>query len=253
MNTAIFITVRSDSTRLPGKAFLKILGKPVIEHIIMRTKLVTEVDEIVLCTTARSVDDELVAIADRLGIKYFRGSLEDKLERWLGAAKEFKIDYFVTMDGDDLFCDPELMGIAARQMENEGCDFIKAPKGLICGAFTYCIRTKALERVCEMKGTSDTEMMWVYFEDTGMFKVSELNVKEDVFFSDKIRMTLDYQEDFDFFAKIMEDLKGNDNDRPLREIVAYLRKNPAVSEMNAFRQAEFLANQKRKTKLILKR
>jgi spore coat polysaccharide biosynthesis protein SpsF (cytidylyltransferase family) len=81
MKKAIFITVRTDSTRLPNKALLEILGKPTIEMVILRAKKVVNADIIVLCTTDRSVDDGIARIAERNGIKYFRGSVEDKLER----------------------------------------------------------------------------------------------------------------------------------------------------------------------------
>lgn len=252
MKNAIFITVRSDSSRLPNKALMEILERTTIELVISRAKKVKNIDEIVLCTTVRPLDDRIVEIAKKCGIKYFRGSLEDKLDRWLGAVKKFDIDYFVTMDGDDLFCDPELISLSINQIEKTNCDFIKAPKGLICGAFTYCIRAKALEKVCNIKDTSDTEMMWVYFEDTGLFNVCDLDIKDTIFFNDDIRLTLDYPEDFEFFKKIFESLNCVNNDLPLSEIIKFLIENPDIIKINSFRQQDFLANQKRKTKLVVK-
>lgn len=252
MKKAIFITVRSDSSRLSNKALMEILGRTTIELVISRAKKAKNVDEIVLCTTTRPIDDRIVEIAIKCGIKYFRGSLEDKLDRWLGAVNKFGIDFFVTMDGDDLFCDPGLIDLSINQIENTNCDFIRAPKGLICGAFTYCIKAKALEKVCNIKDTSDTEMMWVYFEDTGLFNVCELDVKDTIFFNDNIRLTLDYQEDFEFFKKIFERLNCINNDVPLKEIITFLMKNPAIININSFRQRDFIENQKRKTKLMVK-
>jgi spore coat polysaccharide biosynthesis protein SpsF len=252
MKKAIFITVRSDSTRLPNKALLKILERPTIELVILRAKQVKGVDDIILCTTERSIDDEIVRIGRRNGIKHFRGSVEDKLERWRGAAREFNIDFFVTMDGDDLFCDPELIELAIKQMETARCDFLRAPQGLICGAFTYCIATQALERACLIKDTSDTEMMWVYFEQTGLFNVCDLDVKDKIYFNENIRLTLDYDEDFEFFTSVFAHFQSRNNDVPLREIVRFLDQNPSTIRINAFRQQDFLANQRQKTKLVTK-
>ncbi|HAH32820.1 MAG TPA: hypothetical protein DCL44_10960 [Elusimicrobia bacterium] len=251
MKKGIFITVRTDSSRLPNKALAPILGRPEIEMIMLRARQVKEA-EVVVCTTERPVDNGIAALAEKNGIKYFRGSLEDKLLRWKGAAEKFNLDYFVTFDGDDLFCDPELIRLGIEQMEKYGCDFIKAPKGLICGSFTYAIKTSALKKVCEIKDTGDTEMMWVYFEDTGLFKVRELEVEDRVFYSDEIRMTLDYPEDLEFFTRIFEHFNCVNNDTPLREIVIWLNKHPEIIKINSFRQQDFLANQKRKTKLVLK-
>ena len=85
------------------------------------------------------------------GAKVFRGSLEDKLDRWYGAVQHFGLDAFVTMDGDDLFCDPSLMTEGAKQLEAGGYDFLKAPADLACGAFTYAIKASALAKVCSIK------------------------------------------------------------------------------------------------------
>ena len=134
-------------------------------------------DEVIVCTTTRDVDDEVVEIAERNGAKTFRGSLDDKLARWNGAAKKFEVDNIVTFDGDDLFCDPSLLDMGSEQIVNRELDFIEAPPGLICGAFTYAFTAKALDKVCEIKASEDTEMMWTYFKDTGLFKCGVL---EDV-------------------------------------------------------------------------
>ena len=79
-------------------------------------KLAKNFDEIVVCTTEREVDNQIADQAQSLAVKVFRGSLEDKLERWNGAAKEYGIDYIVTFDGDDLFCEPILLDMAADQI-----------------------------------------------------------------------------------------------------------------------------------------
>jgi spore coat polysaccharide biosynthesis protein SpsF len=231
---------------------LPILGKPTIEMVILRAKQVNNVDAIIVCTTNRPIDDEIVQIAEKCGVLHYRGSLDDKLERWLGAATNFGIDCFVTMDGDDLLCDPELMEAGLKQLTSSSVDFVEAPPGLICGSFTYGIRTTALEKVCSIKDTSDTEMMWVYFKDTGLFEVSVLKVDDPVYYDSNIRMTLDYEEDLAFFQAIFEFYNCVNNDVPLREIVPYLKMHSAIIELNTFRHHDWASNQQKKTKLILK-
>lgn len=118
-------------------------------------------------------DDELCKIAIKNGITYFRGSEKDKLVRWQTTAKMFNIDFFVTADGDDLFCSHELFDVAFDQYNNLEVDFIEG-KDIVCGSFTYGIKTSALNEVCHRKLTEDTEMMWTYFKDTGIFKNSNI-------------------------------------------------------------------------------
>ncbi len=252
MKTAIFITIRMDSSRLPGKTMRTILGKPVLEHIVQRAKLTKNFDEIVVCTTEREVDDQVADLAENLGVKVFRGSLEDKLERWNGAAKQYGIDYIVTFDGDDLFCEPMLLDMGAEQIKEGKYDFIEAPPKLICGAFTYAFTVKALNKVCDIKGSTDTEMMWTYFKDTGLFRTGYLEDVDSIYFSDEYRLTLDYPEDLDLFTKVFEHFNCVNNDVPLKEIVRYFKEYPEIPKINIGRQQEFLDNQKRKMKLVLK-
>ena len=96
-------------------------------------------------------------IAESKKIKFFRGSEKDKLERWNKACIKFDVDFFVTADGDDLFCEPKFIDKAFNQfLDNNEIDFIHCP-GIICGSFTYGIKSKALKKVCEIKNTDDTE------------------------------------------------------------------------------------------------
>lgn len=251
MNKAIFITVRTGSTRLPNKCLLKINGKTTIEHLIQRVKRSKLKDLIVLCTTTLPVDDILCLIAKNNGIKCFRGAVEDKLGRWLGAAEKYNVDVFVTADGDDLFCEPELIDLAFKQLQSNGGDFIEG-ENVPCGAFTYAIAVSALKKVCEIKNTEDTEMMWTYFKDTGLFKCEKL-LEVPVFYQrPEIRMTLDYPQDLDFFSIIITKLSPINENFSLRDIINYLDENPEIVKINQYLQKVFLENQKKKTKLILK-
>ena len=249
---AIFITIRKDSSRLTDKAVRDMYGSKVMEMIIKRAKLAKSFDEIIVCTTTRDVDDEIEQISLNMGVKAFRGSLMDKLERWNGAAKEYDIDYIVTFDGDDLFCEPKLLDKGAEQIERRGLDFIEAPQGLICGAFTYAFTAKALSKVCDIKDTDDTEMMWTYFKDTGLFKTGVLEDVDPIYFNDGIRCTLDYPEDYEFFSRVFEHFDAKDNDVGLDKIAEWLNDNPKVAKINIGRQQEFLDNQKKRTHLELK-
>ena len=74
----------------------------------------------------------------------------------------------------------------------------------------------------------------------------------DVYFNDDYRLTLDYPEDFVLFTKVFEHFQCVNNDVPLKEIVFYFKEHPEIPQINIGRQQEFLENQKKKTKLVLK-
>jgi spore coat polysaccharide biosynthesis protein SpsF len=250
MMNGILITVRTGSTRLPNKALLEIEGKSTIEHLINRVKHSKLADKIVLCTTTLEDDNILCEIAEKSGIDYYRGSVEDKLERWLGACNKFNIDFFVTADGDDLFCEPKLIDLALKQRKISQEDFIKSDN-TICGAFTYGISKNALDKVCSIKDSEDTEMMWTYFEDTGLFNISELNNVPSKYIRDDIRMTLDYHDDFIFFENIIKNF-GNKY-FSLTDIVDYIDLNPEVAKINLYLEKEWKKNQVKHTTLSLKK
>lgn len=239
---ACITTVRTNSSRLPGKALLEIHGKRVIDHIIERAKSVKSVDMVIICTSTEPEDDILVDVAKQHNVECFRGSAEDRLGRMVGAVNKFGIDYIITCDGDDLFCDPELIELAVSQMQKEPCDVIKAPDNLVCGTFTFCISANALRRAYEISGAGNTEMYDIYLIDSGAFDVRELNVSDPVFLNgEKVRATLDYQEDLDFFRKIFDELKIEVNIVPFRRIIRLIQKKPEIAKINFSRHKDYLA------------
>jgi spore coat polysaccharide biosynthesis protein SpsF (cytidylyltransferase family) len=248
MRKAVFVSARTASSRLPQKSNLFLYGETsLISHVLKRAKL-AETDLVVLCTTNEASDDILVQFAQECGVEVFRGSTQDKLARWLGACEAFDVDAFVTMDGDDPFCDPSLAVQAFNQLEQ--CDFVESSL-IVTGGFTYAIKTDALRKVCEIKDSENTEMMWTYFKDTGLFRIEELKEVDRELIRDDIRLTLDYAEDLQLFRIIFEIL-GAQEAVSLLEVVRLLSDRNDLRTLNFFRQGEFLSNQASKTELRLK-
>jgi spore coat polysaccharide biosynthesis protein SpsF len=248
------LTVRTGSTRLPGKPLLRIGDKMIIEHMIRRMKLVKGVDEIVMCTTMEQPDDILEVIAKNERIGIFRGSTEDKIARWLGAVNKYDFDYFVPVDaGDDIFCDPYLIDLAIKQMKARPCDYLKIPDTLVCGGAAPCISADALKKVFEIKDTDNTEFYPIYFVSTGLFNVREIDVKEPIYHNNKIRLTMDYVEDYELFKGIFNGLAMSENTIPLKNILLFLNENPDLAGINTFRQKDYLENQKKIINLSVKK
>ena len=255
MFNGIFITVRTNSKRLVNKAVIKLYNDLLsIENVIERIKYCKTNCKIVLCTTSNEEDDALEAIAKKYNILCFRGSENDKLLRWYDAAIKFNIKNIVTVDGDDIFTEPLLIDLAFKQLVDNKLDFIKGDHtGLVCGAFTYAFTFDSLKRVCDLKDDSDTEMMWVYFTDTGIFNIEELKDVPKEFYRNDIRMTLDYKEDLEFFNTILENSQNNkDEYLSLYEILNIIDSNPIIKDINFFRQNEWKINQENNIKLIVK-
>lgn len=255
MSNGIFITVRSNSKRLINKATIKLYNDLLtIENVIERIKYCKTDCKIVLCTTSNQEDNILETIANKYNILCFRGSENDKLLRWYDAAIKFNIKNIVTVDGDDIFTEPLLIDLAFKQLVDNKVDFIKGDHtGLVCGAFTYAFTFDSLKRVCDLKDDSDTEMMWVYFTDTGIFNIEELKDVPKEFYRNDIRMTLDYKEDLEFFNTILKKSENTKDDYlSLYKILNILDNNPNIKDINFFRQEQWKRNQENNTRLIVK-
>lgn len=230
MKTAVFVTVRMKSTRLPRKALLEIENRSTIEHLIDRAKAAKLPDMVVLCTSILPEDEVLVDAAKRNGVEAFRGSPDDKLDRYLQAAKKYGVDFIVNIDGDDILCDSDLVDRTIEQFRKTGADYI-GWRGFPVGAVPTGIKIEALERVCKLKEEKDTEVWGGYFTDTGLFKVKYLEAEEALRYPE-FRMTLDYPEDLEFFKVVFKRLYKPRKIIPLREIVELLVQNPEIAKIN---------------------
>ena len=112
-----FITVRTNSTRLPKKCLLSFGESTVLNHIIRRA--VSYDIEPIVCTSVSKEDDIIEDIAIKEGVKCYRGSLVNKLQRWLDCADHFSVDRFHTIDADDPFFDGNEMKNSMKMLQEE--------------------------------------------------------------------------------------------------------------------------------------
>jgi spore coat polysaccharide biosynthesis protein SpsF (cytidylyltransferase family) len=227
---------------LPNKCFLEFGEGNVLEHMIRRAKFFG-FDPIV-CTTTESSDDQTASVGKSLGVRVFRGSTEDKLDRWSRACEAFRIDRFVSMDADDPFFSKKL-SIASLETLDSGCDLVKhhpeqPSNGFYEGCVGYSLTTDIVKKACEIKKTSKTEMMWHFIERVPGVEVKHLEV-EGVIKMGPIRLTLDYEEDYWLLRTILRNV-GPYADYD--EVSEFIQKNPGLGKINWFRNDDYLAGHK---------
>ena len=250
---AVFIPVRLGSSRLAKKPLIEVQGKSLIEHLIDRAKAAKLPNLVVLCTTTRPEDKIFVDIAKKNGAECFRGSEHDILKRFLDAAVKFTVDFIVNVDGDDVFCDPELMDKTAETFLNTGASFIKW-NNLPLGATPVGVKVDALRKVCERKDALNTETGWgAYFTETGLFDVKFLEPEDKELKHPEIRITLDYPEDLKLVKKIYERLYVPGKLFTLKDILNLLKKEPALAEINKGVQEEYWKRFNKRANVKLKK
>lgn len=104
MNTVAVIQARTNSSRLPGKVLLPINGVPLIVCAAKRAENMG-LDVIVVTSTEKS-DDYLCRVLESYNIKYFRGSLDNTLHRFVLALRGYDDKTIVVrLTGDNLVPD----------------------------------------------------------------------------------------------------------------------------------------------------
>jgi spore coat polysaccharide biosynthesis protein SpsF len=233
VKTALLITARLKSTRLPKKVMKPIHGKPMIVHMLDRLKIAQSPDEIIICTSSISQDDPLVEIAENEGVQHYRGHPEDVLLRLTRAAEKFRVDTVISCTADNPFVDPEYIDRLVEFHLEHGYDYTKI-EGLPFGTFSYALSYSAMMRACEIKAQVDTEVWGGYFTETGQFSWGVMSVEDPSLRWPELRLTVDTPQDFELIKRIFDELYEQDGIFSLRSIVELCRNHPELVGINAY-------------------
>ena len=229
MNVGIFLSVRDKSTRFPGKVTKEIHGRSVTDHLIRRLKLVDNVDGVFLTTSPDTRDNILCEIAKRNQIPCYRGHPDDKIDRYLGACTEYRLDACVVVDGDDIFCFPEYLEETVIFLKSQVYDFV-AYEGLPLGARGIGITKKALQRILKKKDIVDTEVWGHLFINDPEFICYLPDVTDPLMHHPEIRLTLDYPSDFEMYRAVYDELGEEFSSRELMTLLVFTK--PELNNIN---------------------
>jgi spore coat polysaccharide biosynthesis protein SpsF len=224
---------RMGSTRLPGKVMKNLLGAPMLEHFIARIKQAKHVQEIVIATTTHKRDDVIVNLAERLGVKSFRGSEDDVLGRYYGAAKRFKIDIIIRATSDCPLVDPQIIDEMVSMFLEEEIDYLSNnlertyPLGLDVEIFSF----SALERAHKCADADfEREHVTPYIRNNPeIFKIKNKCLEKD--FSN-YRLTVDTKEDFELIARIYKEFSDKKEMFLLKDVLNLLERKPELVKIN---------------------
>lgn len=239
-----FITVRSKSTRLPGKCFLSFGDScTVIDYVVNRCKD-GGIDPII-CTTDEENDNIFVDVAKRHQCRIFRGPTKNKLKRWVMCAQNNDIREFHTVDADDPFFDPKEMrrSMEMLSMNNYSVVYPSIQSSNGAASSGYSIKTDRVAHLVNQSNEEDTEMVDAVFKRLPQEDVAV--VQTDIIIN--ARLTLDYAEDYSLLAFIARELGNN----PTREkILDIFSRNPDLYKLNWFRNADWTINQQKQRKVV---
>ncbi|SFJ77579.1 spore coat polysaccharide biosynthesis protein SpsF [Halobacillus dabanensis] len=235
MKVTAVVQARMGSTRLPGKVLRQVNGKPLLEYQIERMKRSERIDQLVVSTSRRSLDDPIIELCQRLKVDTFRGSEKDVLGRFYETCAYYKADAVVRLTADCPLIDPAVIDKIIhyflkkypRYMYVSNTRKRSYPRGLDTEVFTY----EALkDAYMNANSPHDLEHVTPFI----MKRIGDASIAQVLHDSDEShhRWTVDTPEDFQFVSKVLERLYPTNPTFTFQDILEVLRKNPDWQEIN---------------------
>jgi spore coat polysaccharide biosynthesis protein SpsF len=233
MRTAIIIQARMGSSRLPGKSMMEIEGKPLLWHVVERARKSRETDVLVVATSTDEKDDRIQEFAESEGIKYYRGDLNDVLDRYYKAAKLFDADIVVRITGDCPLVDPFLIDELVGIFKKNNLDYLSNSEPPLMDGFDVEIFSfKALEdawKNAEM--SSEREHVTPYLRKNEKFKKQHRKNEPGL---EEAHCSVDRLEDLELVRMLYSELfkRKKDHIFTYKDVMQILKDRPELPEIN---------------------
>ena len=240
MKTAAFIIARLSSSRLPEKNLMPILGKPMIEHLIHRVRKSKLIDEVCIVTSNLESDDKLEEFAKVNNIPCYRGSLDNIMERIIGAANYFGSESIVEILGDNPLVHSELIDDVvdlfnktdsdyAANLTKEYPQFNKKQIGFPVGIRVQIYKKEVAEKYLSFPEyiNSDKHPTSFIFENTDKYKVSFVEPidKWGYLNHPDLHFAVNLEKNFRLINIIFEELYKHDSNFDFKDIIEMVNKN----------------------------
>jgi glutamate-1-semialdehyde 2,1-aminomutase len=231
MKVVAVVQARMGSTRLPNKVMRQIGGIPMIELLLKRLALASEVHQIVLATSTDESNRPLVDHVARLGYSVVRGDETDVLKRYAQAAQMHQADVVVRITGDCPLIDPELVDRCVRGFLQADVDYFSNvdppsfPDGLDVEVFRV---TALLQAEQETTKAFDREHVTPYLRASGRFKTSAMQHEGDL---SQLRWTVDELVDFQVIDEVFKNFSPR-TDFTWKDVLGLYEKKPYIFTAN---------------------
>ena len=202
MKIGLLVTARMGSTRLHDKHLKPLNGRPALSYLLERIEHTFKTPVLeglaqVFIATGRASGNTALGIFSNDHVRLFHGDDDNIPLRHLQLAKAHSLDAIVSIDGDDVFCSPEAMWAVYESLK-QGLPLVKTT-GYPFGMNAWGYSCEALAQAVSTQDHGLLETGWGRAFDAIEAKVIELDCAD----ADKVRATLDYPLDLDFFSAVM--------------------------------------------------
>jgi len=205
------IQARYSSVRLPGKVLMKLGSQNILERTVSQVKKSDRVSSIIIATSDNQSDEPIAELAEKSGIDFYRGDLNDVGQRLFEAAQSSSSQSFLRISADSPFIDWRIVNQAISIYEQCEVDLVSNifPRSFPKGQSVEVINTKALKQICSSDRTSNQkEHVTPYFyENYQEFRV--INFTSGQNSSDSIQC-IDTPVDFEIASQVVQQIGNED-------------------------------------------
>lgn len=221
------------SNRLPGKSLAKIGENPLLWYVIKRMELIKL--PVVVCTSTHSSDNILCDYLQTQEIPFFRGSLNNVLDRYIKTAQKFEFENIIRVTGDNPFVDfgylKQVLHFFKKYSYVDGI----YEGGLVKGSGFELVKLKELIGISSGQ-RKHLEHVTLFLRENLTTSIERIHLEPNSVnkYRSDIILTCDYGEDLELIKKIYEyfDYKY---DVPLEEIINFLDENLYLKQINQFK------------------
>ncbi|RMH09424.1 MAG: aminotransferase class III-fold pyridoxal phosphate-dependent enzyme, partial [Aquificota bacterium] len=234
MKVGLVLQARNGSTRFPKKMSADLMGRKVLEWVLLRAGR-AKVDEFILATSSLEEDKELAQTAESYGWRVIRGDAFDVLSRYAKAVEEFSLDYVVRITGDCPLVDHRLIEFALSEALKKGADYTVFT-GIINGFDVEVIKGGWLLKANRLaRLPSEREHVSPYVRKSKRTKKLFLKYHEEDL--SHIHLSLDYPEDLVVIQRLLRELGSEDF--TYEDVLRLVRQKPELLK----REKEVLPNE----------
>ena len=217
--TVAIIQVRLNSKRLPGKAFLKINSKSILENILIRLKKSKFIKKIIISTSDQKSDYPIIDFCKKNKISFYSGSLSNVFNRIKKTSNKFKLKYFLRVRADSPLLDPTIIDKGIKKFKSGNYDIItnSFPRSFPKGQTVEIIRVSALNKINQkilnsLQKEHFTKYFYDNFED---FKIYNFSLSKN---KSLISMAVDSKKDLTFLKILNKRYKNKLNNLTLNQL-----------------------------------
>lgn len=239
MKIGAVVQARTSSTRLPRKVLMELpygSGVTVLQHVIRRLKRSKRLEDIIVATTTDKADEKIVELAEKENVKWFRGSIDDVLERYYLAAKENDLDVIVRITSDCPCVDSEVVDFLVERHLKADVDYsfndlpATYPRGLDVEIMNFSALEESYKRA-EKDFDREHVSSYIYKTNPEAFSIQTVKAPADLT-DPEIRVTIDTQEDYTLLCMVFDYLYSENKFFGAKDVIKLFHGRPWLNNIN---------------------